>query len=459
MDKFDIILKEIAKQETVKFELPVSLNSKIEAKLNNLNQKRAPKNKSYIAASVAAAIILSSFTAVYGKNIPIINTVINFFQGARTLHYSGDLQKYEKYSAIVGKTMTENGLSITIDNVACDDNFLVVFYNVKGDIEKSINTEGDMSISYFPSYKIIVDGKRNNSNGDKRDSYLTSDGNIKGMIKANISGQSLPEDFKLNLFFDTTNTKDYNYEFKMDISKKEAMSNTKVVNINKEVNIKYPDREHDITIDKVVLTPFGNQIVISEKFKTPLLPLSYDKDIVRIPFSQFALFDDKGNALDVIPYNAITTSTSYAKNSFEFAKANKDIKSLTFVPIRYIGDEKERTLPKPINIDEFPLELKMSSKGSLIVEKIEYGDTETRVYYTSKGVVLRYGNFFFVDDKGNNVYKNVVMTDKDFILDRERGLHVAVLPKLEKNMKYKLGYYYDEEFELLERYKIDIPLN
>ncbi|MGK0467220.1 DUF4179 domain-containing protein [Clostridium sp.] len=459
MDKFDIILKEKAKQETMKFELPVSLNLKIDATLNNINQKRAPKKRSYIAASVAAAIIFSSFTAVYGKNVPIVNKIIDFFQGNTTLHYSGDLQKFEKYSTIIGKTLTENGVNITIDNVSCDDNFLVIFYNITGDIKNIINTNGDMEVSYFPSYNLIVDGKRNYSNNDKRDAYLTSDGNIKGIIRADIGGQSLPENFKLNLLFNTTNTKDYNYEFKMDISKKSAMSNSKVVNINKKATIKYPDREHAITVEKVALTPFGNQIVISEKFKTPSLPLSSDNHDVEIPFSQFALFDDKGNALDVIPFNSITSSLSTSKNSFEFVKAKKDIKSLTLIPIRYISDIKERISPNPINIDKLPLELKMSGKGSLIVDKIEYGDTETRVFYTTKGVVLHYGNFFFVDDKGNNVYKNVVMTDKDFILDRESGLHVAVLPKLEKNMKYKLGYYYDEEFELLEQYKIDIPLN
>jgi len=161
----------------------------------------------------------------------------------------------------------------------------------------------------------------------------------------------------------------------MDVSKEEAMKDSKIV--------------------KVILSPFSNQMIISEKFNN-----SND-----IPFRLFALYDEKGNVLDVL-YNGGSYGLEGARNSFEFIKANKDTKTLRLVPIYTYADNapKEINYNPIVDIDKFPMELKMSSKGSLVIEKIQYEDTQTKISYTKKGVVLNpYDHFRLIDEDGKIV--------------------------------------------------------
>ncbi|WP_010250014.1 DUF4179 domain-containing protein [Acetivibrio cellulolyticus] len=458
MDDFDSMLKAKAKEEKLK--IPDSLERKIEKSMNNLPRRQTMKKRSVIAVVAAAAIITTSLTFVYAKDIPLINTVIEFFKGNSSLKYSGDAQAYVKYSTEVGKTITSNGVSITIDNIACDGNFLVLFYTAEGDGEKVSIGEGGIPIVNGILGEISIDGNQKKiSNNDSSDAYLTDDGKVKGMIRADISGDIFQKYSKVDFSVSYALAKEGKWDFKLDVSKETAMKDVKIVEVNKNAYIKNPDgREHNINIQKVSFTPFGNQIIISEKFDTSVS--KYTKENSPSPFSLFALFDDKGNELDVLRGQLISEPEN-ARNSFEFIKGGKGSKYLTLVPIYTYADNapKEINYNPVISIDKFPLELKMSSKGALIIEKIEYGEDDTKLYYTKKGTVLNEGNFFFVDEEGNDVFDNMSIYRKDYIINRDKGIYVSVLPKLDTEKKYKLGYITDEKFDLLDQYKIEIPLN
>ncbi|MDP4179570.1 MAG: DUF4179 domain-containing protein [Bacillota bacterium] len=458
MDDFDIMLREKAKEEKLK--IPDSLEIKIEKAMNKLPKRQNGKKIHMIAAVAAVAIITTSFTFTYAKNIHLVNTIIEFFKGNSNLKYSGDAQNYIKYSTGFSKTITNNGMSITIDNIACDGNFLALFYTVEGDGQKVFVGEGGIPIVNGILGEITINGiQKHISNNDNSDAYVTNDGKVKGMIRADISGDAIRNSFKVEYSVSYALDTKGQWDFKFDVPKEIAMKDTKIVEVNKNGYIKNPDgREHNINIEKVSFTPFGNQIVISEKFKTPVS--KYNIENSASPFSLFALFDDKGNELDVLR-GQLVSGPENAKNSFEFIKCNKGIKYLTLVPIYSYADNapKEINFNPVIGIDKFPLELKMSSKGSLIIEKIEYGENETKVYYTKVGTVICESNFFFIDENGKNVFDNMAVYRKDYISDRYKGLHVSVLPKLDKGKKYKLGYTTDEKFELLNQYKIVIPVN
>lgn len=450
MDRYDLKLKEKASSEHE--ELPLSLENKIELVLNSLPKKKKVNKKSLIAAAVACILIMTPIVAVYGKDIPIINSIIDFFKVIPDLKYSIEASKYEKYSKEIEKTITDNGISITIDNIACDDNFLVIFYTAYADgvtIDKF--KDDTKSNDKYIWGRIKINGKeRSILNNNKLYGYIT-DGKLKGMIRENIVGIKLPEKLKIDFLVDDVLGKKGKWKFSLETTKQEAMKDSKIIDINKEYYIKTKSSEHEIKIEQVSLTPFGNQIIISENFIKGN----------HIPFDHFVLYDDKGETLDVLN-SGFTFSENSARNSFEFIKANKDTKSLTLVPIYPYSDtaKKEISLNPVIDVDKFPIEVKMSSKGSLVIDKIEFNDNDTKIYYKKKGVVLYTGTggFRLLDqDEEENTDKNE-WTYQDYIVDREKGLYVSILPKVNKNHKYKLECNTDEKFDLLDQYKIEIPL-
>jgi hypothetical protein len=336
----------------------------------------------------------------------------------------------------------------------------VLFYTLDGAGQKVLKGEGGIPIVNQIIGEIRINGvQKSISNNDNSDAYLADNGKIKGMIRADISGDTLPNGSKVDFLVNNALGKEGKWSFKLDVSKEAAMKDTKVVKSNKKAFIKYPDgKEHDIIIEKISFTPFGNQITISEKYKSTMS--RFDIKNSPSPFKLFALFDDNGNALDVLN-GQLVSGPENARNSFEFVRGNKEAKYLILIPIYTYADttKKEINYNPKASLERLPLELKMSTKGSLIIEKIEYGDTETKVYYTKNGTVLSDGDFYFVDDKEHNAFEDTEIFYKDCIIDRNKGIHVRILPKLEKGKKYKLGYITDEKFDLLNQYKILIPLN
>ncbi|MDP4095007.1 MAG: hypothetical protein Q8920_16820, partial [Bacillota bacterium] len=107
---------------------------------------------------------------------------------------------------------------------------------------------------------------------------------------------------------------------------------------------------------------------------------------------------------------------------------------------------------------KFPLELKMSSKGSVVIDKIVYGENDTKIYYKNKGTVLYRPSITLLDNGGRNMLENVPILFQNNVVDRDSGLYVNILPKLDGNKVSKLQYVTDEKFELLYDYKISIPL-
>jgi hypothetical protein len=460
MDELDIIIRE--KVSTEKIEIPEHLEENINKVLEKLPEKAGRRNnfrRNTFAAGISAAMIVLSFTVAYANNVPLANSIVDFFKGNSSLIYSGDTNAYEKYANGVGKTIIYNGVSVTIDNIACDNNFLVLFYTVSGQGKNGVTSADGITLVNGLFGDISIDGKRKPySNNDNSDAYVTNDGKIKGMIRADVSGIDLPDNFKVdfNASLGRSSNKDGDWHFKFEVAKSDAMKDTKLVKVDKKVHIEYTGREHNITIEKVSLTPFGNQISISEKFAVSEKSSKADGAPI---FNSFALFDEKGNSLDVLD-NQLMSMPDKAINSFEFVKGDKNIKSITFVPIRQYGDteKKEIDYSPVVSTNKFPLELKMSSKGSLKVTRIEYGDTDTKIYYTREGVVLGPVSFSLVDDNGKSAYENVNFLYKDYIVDRKQGIHATVLPKVDRNKKYKLGYYTDEKFDLLNQYKVVIPM-
>jgi len=446
-------LLDITKKDN-NIEVSTQFHKQVQGTLASLPNRRPRKNL-VIPSIIAAAIIISS-TAVFANNVPIVKDIVTFFKSHMVLKDSKDTDSYEKYGKSIGKTVASSGVSITIDNVACDDNYLVLFYTAEGDGEKTINGQGGVPIIQGVHGNFKVNGKKVDNKVDTiGDSYITEDGKIKGRLKADISKETFTDELNIDFKAFAAMDKRGEWNFSLKVSKAATMKDTKIVNVNKEYVVKFQDHENHIKIEKVSITPFANSIVISESF---LNRMNID------PLSFFALYDDKGNSLDILRKGGFRSSKTGARNSFEFIKGGKDMKSIRLVPVALHFDRPVKGITSPIaDIDTFPRELKVSDRGSVVVQKVEFTDISTKIYYTLKGYIADWGmsgdDFFFVDDKGKDAYQNHSPIQWDYVLDREKGVYVNVLPPLDKTKKYKLGCHKDGCYEYLEDQSIVIPLN
>lgn len=106
--------------------------------------------------------------------------------------------------------------------------------------------------------------------------------------------KSLPDKFRLEIFTDHIFDIQGNWQVSLNIDKSAVQANTLVVTPKIKASVTSGWEElysHNITVDKVFISPFGNQLVLSEMVK----------DCKSLQKEDFALQDDQGHFLDIVP--------------------------------------------------------------------------------------------------------------------------------------------------------------
>ena len=433
----------------------VKFDEKIETTLGNLKKekvKRIPLRTLIIAAAMMTltTLVVIATPKVLGMN----GGVINYFNGSRQFKYISDQEAYEKFNKEVGVSVSKEGVVLTVDNIAIDDNFINLFYTIESEnpISEVKGEGGHKNLSPFvvaPFFEFKVNGKEiGPSNNNNRDAYYQSDHVMKGMERFNISQSKILEDFKLDIHAqEIFNIRD-DWHISLTINKSEVATDSIIVipnikaTVSSNYNVKY---KHNIIIDKVVISPFGNQILISEKVKKNQI------------FSLFALKDNKGNFLDV--YNTDLSQQGFGKstNSFEFMKVGKDIEDITLIPIRYVT-EKPKLISAYINQEE--INLKESEVGAIKVESIKITNEMAEVQYSIQGIVPYGAHFSLLDKNGEGVELGDVYMNE--MVNRQAGLYTQTFTFAnatpEQVVKIaKIGIF-TKDIELLYEEQIKIPL-
>ncbi|MHC1684124.1 MAG: DUF4179 domain-containing protein [Clostridiaceae bacterium] len=421
MDKFDELLKEKADRE-IDY-IPDSLDNKINNILNNLPKKKS--KKPIIAASLAAIIITTPILSVYGSDVPIIKEIIQYFNNNDKSELIGDKSVYEKYAQKVGITQEDKGVKVTIDGIYCDDNYISVFYTVEDTTGRKLN---DNWLHTTISYN--VDGKETCETWTPEERIL-EDGKIQGISRYGIAQLSLPDSFKLNLDVLEAYDTDGNWSFSIDVNKKEVMEDTKVYEPNIEFQTNDIIESHDIKIEKVVMTPLGNQIVISENM-----------DNKQFPYHSFVLYDENNNLLDV-KVSSLISGSGVTKNTFEFITGNKEIKSLKLVPLKVYSDTKPKSLDQIIEVnDSFPKEIETDNGSKLTVNKIIKSDKSTEVYFKKEN--FNCVPWFYLLKENEDLLAG--KTEDIILVDSEKEIYKVTLPKAEEG--YKISAIVSSEFDL-----------
>ncbi|WP_373899405.1 DUF4179 domain-containing protein [Haloimpatiens sp. FM7315] len=396
-DDFDKLLKEKAQGD--KCTIPSNLNDKINNILKNLPEKRAPKKMKLKVMLIAAAIAAMSITTVFAGGAPHIkkltNDFVSYFKGTENCKYDSDMPLFNTFNSSIGASITDKNIKFTVDNIAADDNFINIFYTIesKTPINMNFTDENELFKAFLsaPFLDLKINGKNTTiGNHNDIDAYFKSPKVLKVMKRFNVSQSDLPVKFNLEISAkEIFNTKG-NWSILTSVDKSNIKVKSTTVKPDIKASIKLGKYKHKINIDKVCISPFSSQIVISEHVK--------DNNL----FDTFALYDDKGRVLDVLNTDETTASNLFkTTNSFEFIKAKEDTKSITLVPINFT--EKGKAKIEKAKIKNLPISIKTCNTGSRVIDKIEFNKNVIRISYHNDGVVLWDPAFIFYDKNDNEL--------------------------------------------------------
>lgn len=415
--------------------------------------------------SIAAAISLISSIGIgtaspaFAENIPVLSSITQTINDKFGFH-----GEYEKYSQIVNKSVTDKGVTFTLNEVLADDSKLVIGYTIKSD--KKISDEEAM----FVLSSVKINGKRTNgSHGSSAGNY-TDDYTYVGTEEIHTK---IPQDSnKFNVDLNVTEIGNVKgkWNFAFSISKEELLKNSTVFKPNKKID--FPDSS--ATIDKVVFSPIDTSILLSGKSKTKR---SGGRGL--LDYDYWIAFDDKG--IELTPKGLGGGSGNLKDGNFtsemNYVKVKSIPKYLTIVPCKInpsggggVSTDKDgKETPITIETKEpkevgkvidgiYPMELPQGKIGKVIIKEIKKENNKTIVKYTAQGKApyFQAQDLLIKDEQGKDIKIKDYNIRKD---ENNPNEFTKIFEALAPNKKYII---YTNDFSNVdfgENLKFRIQLN
>lgn len=401
------------------------------------NYKKKQKYKKIIVASIASVSIGVGIIGVgimnpsIADSIPVIRHIVDYFSANKESMYKSDEEEFEKLKVDLNLSRKKKGIEFKLDSASIDDNYLTIFYTIK--TEKNIKEmEGANEDAYFanPFISAYINGKDIIHSGPiESEATFSSYNELKGMNKIDVSYIKIDDNMNVKFKIDEIFGIKGNWSVNTKIDKSKAQNDTYRYELDKDfvLNKKYKidgknkQIKNNVNIERVIISPLANKIVINEKVK------GADSEWDPIMMSSFALFDQEGKSLDVIDKGGSGTDlqTGIATNSIEFLKADKNTKSLTLVPFDY-NEHITESILDPQSIDNLPIKFKTSEYGNVVLEDIQITDKEIKYTYSKEGVSsFTQGGFLLFDEN-----KNEILIDGGFskiAIDRKTGKYTETI--------------------------------
>lgn len=366
-------------------------------------RKRYIRRKIFKASLIAACAAVVCTAAAFAAS-PVgreaIGNIISYFQNDRVNQIT-DTEELAKYSAQIGESVTKDGITLTLDNAAADDNYLHVFYTLKSDEPFYDGSEPIGHNAYAKAYEkmwveVRINGQHDVSaagNHSSTQGYFADRYTFKTVCKYNISASELPDTIKVEVFADkhdsenpidltelqnrglTDEEKSRIWYVSADIDRKAAKEAT----VTAQTNINIPDT--DASIEKIVLSPFGSQLVTTGSGNIA---------------EKVALFDENGVSLDILD-----TDVTGEENSYEFLKADTNTKEIKIVPILSADAETGEISHK---IGDYPIRYELpDGLDSIVVTDVRTDGGVVSIDYYKDGFVPCGIKFGLRDENNCNV--------------------------------------------------------
>lgn len=409
--------------------MPEACMGKIDKTLENLPendnglkkwQAHRPSVKIILIAAVLAVLLMT--TAVAAPRIfKMAQNLIEEFSKINDVNLESKQEEYEKYNAPINYTSESGGISVTIDNIALDGNFLLITSTITCDspvedivedswlyrkslelrnedkskeileqfkdspnYEQNLENLNNLDYKQFlfamsPDYSFKIDGV-DYGRLDKADweEYIEND-NTFVTVQKYIIPFEVPDVFNLSISAENICNIEGNWGFDLVIDKSEVSADSVAVTpeIQSEVTsiVSGEEYKHHITIEKLSISPFGGQITLSEKGAEV--------------FRDFTL-RDKDNNYYMVLNDTVISSEDISRNTFEFIYPweNNDIDELELVPILTYGAPVKKTVMFGKNIES--TDIKISDIGGYKVQSVYLDNSEIKITLKPYGVILHY---------------------------------------------------------------------
>ncbi|KGI38483.1 DUF4179 domain-containing protein [Clostridium tetani] len=349
---------------------------------NNTTNKKSKNKKLIIAASIAIALGVGTLSLpVLAENIPIINS---FLQGKsifefqkRETNFGTDNPNLKEYTTKVNQSLTFNGITITVNEVAWDGNKLFVGYIIKGEKKLLLNSLGEPDV--LSGYTNSINGKISGSGGydfqkiDDKTYLLKEDINLSNDGK-------IPDKFRFYAKFTEVSGVKGNWEFDFIVSQKDFKDQCKTIKINKKHKID----NNKLVIKRLSLTPVSSLLEMSS------INATNDNNHISFNNYEFLITNENGQLLKKIregyrteendTYGSIEFIPDEINNSekinIEILKKNIDILRPENYKTTYEIPLNNETLPKKITTKKF---------GSITINRFEVKDDKLTLYFSVEG--------------------------------------------------------------------------
>lgn len=425
MDLFEQKIKNYARQEIIS--VPDGFDERIEKKLAALPAGKSKTKTGFKVLLVATVFLVLSAVTVWAS--PAVQRMaqgmIAYFSPGQESAYFSLQEELQQYNSAAGVAAQDQGITLIIDNIAVDDGYINVFYTVQSNspitIVGSENTPMAWRLGWTaPLLFFQADGRDIDLPAlIEQEAYLENATTLKGMERFAVV-ESLPDHFRLEIWTEHIFGVQGNWRVALDIDKSPLKADTLVVTPGIQAAVTsgwdQPYR-HDITVDKVLISPFGSQLVLTE--------MSVDGKFFRE--ASFALQDDRGQFLDVVPsqrWAAPDNQTMEVTNAFEFLNGNTKMKTLTLIPLasnlmRQNGSFSPIMATAPL--DRVPFRLQQNELGAIVVDKIDLSEQGLTITYHADGV-LESVDFSLLDQNGRELKDLKLAAVKK--VDRQTGQHI-----------------------------------
>jgi hypothetical protein len=424
MDPFDQKIRNYAHSEPIA--VPYGFDGRIEKIVANLSARKINKRfptKTLLIASIF--LLLSAITVMASPSVKqMAEGVISYFNAPQEFRYLSQRAQFEKYNNAIGATVQDQDIILKIDNIAIDDSYINVFYTIKSSSPIMLKGQEENPLTWrlqwtAPDLWFKADGRFINFPAQiEKEAYLENENTLKGMQRFSLV-QSLPDSFNLEIYTSRIFDVQGSWFIPLDVDKSNAQGDTLVATPGiKAIVTSGPDHKytHNITVDKVTISPFGNRITLTEMVKD-----------CRV-FSDFALKDDQGHYLDIVPSQLFAgneNKTVRTTNSFEFLGGNKGMKELTLIPLSFGTNEKGTQKLGMVSapITNSPIRLQQSEVGAVVIDKIDLNEKELKITFHSDGI-LPSAHFILLDENDQDLNLSGLKIAVDENFDRQTGQRI-----------------------------------
>lgn len=283
------------------FDVPEKFKVEIRFILENLpesneglkkEKKGFNKVKIILIASIVTLLLTATAFATVPELLKMTQNLIENFTKINNIDISSKREEYEKYNASVNYTSESEGISVTIENIAVDGNFLLMTSKVTSpekieDVIKNsrlykevVSGRKELNIEAVPDYEDFLFAISPNYlfeiNGEdcgifdlsEWEDYITDDYSFVSIQKYIIPVET-DDIFNLSIRDNHICYVRGDWNFKTIIDKSAVNEDTVTASPNIKAAVTSIENgeeyKHYITIEKLSISPFGGQITLSEK--------------------------------------------------------------------------------------------------------------------------------------------------------------------------------------------------